>query len=183
LIKEIELLFENGYFYTDIEKMFTKFYKDNKSKINFLFTHVLEERFKRDPTLEVQKDIDVYRFRQEQLCITETRRQLPKTNRNNKKHDQRSQYDSDIHSYTYYKSKKEFESTINDEIKKVEEESEGQKKFKRDDSDDTEDEEEFLIIEYRPNPLTIINTPIQDNVAPAETQPVVKYRRILHDDN
>jgi hypothetical protein len=35
LLKEIELLFENGYFYTDIEKMFPKFYKDNKSKINF----------------------------------------------------------------------------------------------------------------------------------------------------
>jgi hypothetical protein len=62
LLKEIELLFQNGYFYTEIE-MFPKFYKDNKSKINFLYTQVLEERFKRDPTLEVQKDIDVYRSR------------------------------------------------------------------------------------------------------------------------
>jgi hypothetical protein len=32
LLKEIELLFENGYFYKDIEKMFLKFHKDNKSK-------------------------------------------------------------------------------------------------------------------------------------------------------
>jgi hypothetical protein len=39
------------------------------------------------------------------------------------------------------------------------------------------------IIEHRAEPLTVINTPIQDNVAPAETQPVVKHRRILHDDN
>jgi hypothetical protein len=34
----------------------------------------------------------------------------------------------------------------------VEEESEGQKKLKRDDSDDTEDEKEFIIIEHRPIP-------------------------------
>jgi hypothetical protein len=61
LLKEIELLFENGYFYTDIEKMFPKFYKDNKKKINFLFTQVLEERYKKDPTLEIQKDINVYK--------------------------------------------------------------------------------------------------------------------------
>jgi hypothetical protein len=37
--------------------MFPKFYKDNKSKINFLYTQVLAERFKRDLTLEVQKEI------------------------------------------------------------------------------------------------------------------------------
>jgi hypothetical protein len=65
LLKQIELLFENGYFYTDIEKMFPKFYKDNKSKIAFLYTQVIAERFKRDPTLELQKNIDVYKSRQE----------------------------------------------------------------------------------------------------------------------
>jgi hypothetical protein len=37
LLKEIELLLENCYFYTDIEKMFPKFYKNNKLKINFLY--------------------------------------------------------------------------------------------------------------------------------------------------
>jgi hypothetical protein len=47
LLKEIELLFENGYFYSDIEKMFPKLHKDNKSKINFLYTQVLDERFKK----------------------------------------------------------------------------------------------------------------------------------------
>jgi hypothetical protein len=78
---------------------------------------------------------------------------------------------------------KDFESVHNDVIKEVKEESKGQKMFKRDSSDDTEDEEEFIIIEHRPDPLTIINTPIQDGVAPAETQPVVKHLRILRDDN
>jgi hypothetical protein len=103
------------------------------------------------------------------------------TRKNEKKYAQRTDYetDSDIRSYKGYKAKKEFES---DEIKKVEEESEARKKFKRDDSDDTEDEEEF-IIEHRADPLTVINTPIQDGAAPAETQPVVKHRRILRDDN
>jgi hypothetical protein len=65
----------------------------------------------------------------------------------------------------------------------VEEESEGLKKFKRDNSDDTEDEEEFIIIEHRPDPLTIINTPIHDGVAPTETQRVIKHRRILRNNN
>jgi hypothetical protein len=52
LLKEIELLFENGYFYTDIEEMFPKFYKDYKSKINFLHTLVIQERFKRETSKE-----------------------------------------------------------------------------------------------------------------------------------
>jgi hypothetical protein len=29
-----------------------------------------------------------------------------------------------------------------------------------------EDEEEEIILEYRPDPLTVINTPIQDHVTP-----------------
>jgi hypothetical protein len=85
LLKEIELLFENGYFYTDIKKIFPIFYKDNKSKINFLYTQVLDERFKKDQALEVQKDIDVYRSREEQIGIIEKRRHLWKTTRKNKK--------------------------------------------------------------------------------------------------
>jgi hypothetical protein len=47
LLKQIELLFENWYFYMDIKKVFPKFYKDNKSKINFLYTKVLDKRFKK----------------------------------------------------------------------------------------------------------------------------------------
>jgi hypothetical protein len=182
LLKEIELLFENDYFYIDIEKMFPKFYEDNKSKINFLYTQVIAERFRRDPTLELQKNIDVYMCRQKQIDIIEKRRHIQKINRKNKKHDQRSHHDSDIQSYKRFKAKKDFESALADEIKKVEEESEVQKRFKRDDSDDTEDEEELVIIEHRADPLTVINTPIQDSVILAATQPVVKHRRIVRDD-
>jgi hypothetical protein len=118
LLKEIELLFENGYFYTDIENMFPKFYKDNKSKINFLFTQVLEERYKKDPTLEIQKDINVYKCRQEQINVIEKRRRLRKAVRKNRKHE-RSHHDTEIRSYKRFKAMKEFESVLNDEIKKV----------------------------------------------------------------
>jgi hypothetical protein len=165
----------------DIEKMFPKFCKDNKSKIKFLYTQILNERFKKDPTLEIQIDINVYKCRQDQIDIIEKGRKLRKTVRKNRKHE-RSHHDSDIQSYKRFKAIKEFESVLNDEIKKVEEESEVQRKFNRDDSDDTEDEEELVIIEHRANPLTIINTPIQDGVAPTATQSVVKHHRILRDD-
>jgi hypothetical protein len=45
LLKKIELMFENSYFYVEIEKMFLKLLKDNKMKNNFLYTQVLDERF------------------------------------------------------------------------------------------------------------------------------------------
>jgi hypothetical protein len=64
LLKEIELMFENRYFYTDIEKLFPTFYAANTERINLLFTQVLDERFKRDPTLTIEKDIDIYKSRQ-----------------------------------------------------------------------------------------------------------------------
>jgi hypothetical protein len=60
---------------------------------------------------------------------------------------------------------------------------EAHKKFKRDGSDDSEEEEKFIILEHRPDPLTVINNPIQNNLTPFEIQPVVKHRRILRDDN
>jgi hypothetical protein len=88
--------------------MFPKFYKDNKSKINFLYTQVLAERFKRDPSLEIQKNIDVYRSRQEQVDIIEKRRHLQKTSRKNKKRDQRSHHDCEIQSDKRFKAKKDF---------------------------------------------------------------------------
>jgi hypothetical protein len=147
-----------------------------------LYTQVIAERFRRDPTLELQKNIDVYKCRQEQINIIEKRRWLQKTIRKNRKHDQ-SHHDTEIQSYKCFKAKKDFKSALTDEIKKVEDESEVQKRFKRDDSDDTEDEEEFIIVEHRADPLTVINTPIQDNLAPVATQPIAKHHRILSDDN
>jgi hypothetical protein len=84
LLKEIELMFQNDYFYTNTEKMIQKFCKDNKIKINFLYTQVLDERFKRVPTLDIYKDFDVYRSRNEQIHIIEKRIPLQKTTRKNK---------------------------------------------------------------------------------------------------
>jgi hypothetical protein len=129
LLKEIELLFENGYSYTDIEKMFPKFYKDNKSKINFLYKQVTAERCRKNPTLELQKNIDVYKYRHEQINIIEKRRQLRKAVRKNRKHE-RSHHYTEIQRYKRFKAIKEFESALYDEIKKVEEASEVQKRFK-----------------------------------------------------
>jgi hypothetical protein len=136
--------------------------------------------------LEIQKNIDVYKSRQEQIKIIEKRIVLPKpTTKHKKKHLHRieNDADSDIRRYKPYKAKKEFQLVLNVEINKVEEASEAQKKFKRDDGDDIEDEEEVMIIEHRLDPLIVINTPIQDNLAPVETQLILKHRRILHDDN
>jgi hypothetical protein len=78
LLKKIELMFQNGYSYTDIEKFFPTFYEANIKRINLLCTEVLAERFKRDPTLMVEKDIDIYRTRQDQIEIIEKRRILQK---------------------------------------------------------------------------------------------------------
>jgi uncharacterized protein YqeY len=98
-----------------------------------------------------------------------------------KKYIQRIDYDdySDIQNFKDFKTKREFKSVLNDEIKKVEEVSAAQNKFKRDDSDDIEDEEDVIILKYRPDPLTMINTPIQDHITSVGNQPVVKRRRIL----
>jgi hypothetical protein len=40
LVKEIELLFENNWLFTDIEKMIPKFYRENKMRINHLHGEV-----------------------------------------------------------------------------------------------------------------------------------------------
>jgi hypothetical protein len=44
--------------------MFPTFYEENSERINLLYTQVLKERFKRDPTLTIQKDIYIYKSRQ-----------------------------------------------------------------------------------------------------------------------
>jgi hypothetical protein len=78
LLNEIELMFENGYFYKNVEKMFPTFYEANTERINLLYTQILEERFKRDSTLTIQKDIDIYKSRQDQIETFEKRRTLRK---------------------------------------------------------------------------------------------------------
>jgi hypothetical protein len=61
LLKEIELIFENMYFCKNIEKMFPSFFAANAKKINLPFTQVLDERFKTDQTLKIDKNIDIYK--------------------------------------------------------------------------------------------------------------------------
>jgi hypothetical protein len=56
-------MFENRYSYKNIEKLFPTFYEVNTKRINLLYIQVLEERFKRDPTLTIQKDIDIHKSR------------------------------------------------------------------------------------------------------------------------
>jgi hypothetical protein len=60
-------MFENGYFYKDIEKMIPTFYAANAERINLLYTEVLDERFKRDLIFTVQNDIEIYKSRQNQI--------------------------------------------------------------------------------------------------------------------
>jgi hypothetical protein len=78
LLKEIELMFQNGYTYEDAERIFPSFYKANSERINLLFTHVLDIRFNRDPTLTIQKVIDIHKSRQDQTETIEKRRRLRK---------------------------------------------------------------------------------------------------------
>jgi hypothetical protein len=97
LLKEIELMFENWYFYTDIEKMFPIFYTANTERMNLLYTQILDERFKRHPTFTIEKIIDIYKSWQE--------------------HEE----DSNMCSYKQYKAKKDFKSALNNEIKNAKE--------------------------------------------------------------
>jgi hypothetical protein len=49
--------------------MFPKFYRENKLRINFLYTQVLDERFKRDPNLKIEKDTDIFKSKNEEIEI------------------------------------------------------------------------------------------------------------------
>jgi hypothetical protein len=48
LLKKIELMFEKGYSFTDIKKLFPTFCAANTERINLLYTQVLEVRFNKD---------------------------------------------------------------------------------------------------------------------------------------
>jgi hypothetical protein len=111
LFQEIKLMFENGCTYLDIGKQFRSFYRINSERINLLFKQVNEERFKRDPTLVIEKNTDLYKSRQNQIEIIEKRRTLKnlmKKSERNKEEDDDEEEDSDIHSCKQYKAKKDF---------------------------------------------------------------------------
>jgi hypothetical protein len=120
LLKEIELMFENGYAYEDVEKIFRSFYKTNAERINLLYYQILQVIFNRDPTLTVQKDIDSYKVRQDQIETIEKRRVLKNVIRKSERNKEEAEADddSDDHSYKRYKSKKDFESVLHNEVQK-----------------------------------------------------------------
>jgi hypothetical protein len=124
---------QNGYSYTDIEKLFPTFYEANTERINLLFTQVLEVRFNRYSTLTIQKSIDVHRVRQDQIETIEKRRTLRKVIKRSEKNKE-DEEDSNIHSYKQYKSKKDFESVLNNEVQKAKQQKPVKRKSERDDS-------------------------------------------------
>jgi hypothetical protein len=118
--EKIELMFENGYLKKDVAAIFPTFYKANIQTVNLLYTEVLDKRLKSDPTLTVQKDIDIYKSRQDQIQAIGKRRTLRKGIKKEEKKKENEE-DSNIHSYKRCKAKKDFESSLNNKIKKAEE--------------------------------------------------------------
>jgi hypothetical protein len=113
-------MFQNGQFYKNIEKMFTTLYIANTERINLLYIRVLDERFKRDPTLTIEKNIDIFNSGQNRIETMEKRRTLRKAIKKREKKKENKD-DSNIQSYKRYNVKKDFESALNNEIKKAKE--------------------------------------------------------------
>jgi hypothetical protein len=147
LLKEIELMFENGYTYEDAERLFPSFHKANTERINLLYYQVLQVRFNRDPTLTIQKDIDIYKVRQDQIETIEKRRALKKAIRRSERNKE-DEEDLDDHSYKRYKSKKDFESILHNEVQKAKQETPIKRKSERDEYEDENDTED-VIQEYQ----------------------------------
>jgi hypothetical protein len=82
-------MFENGYSYTDIEKLFPTFYVADRERINLLFS----QKF-------LRKDSN-------QIEIIEKRRTLRKTIKRLERK-QENEENWNIHSYKRYKAKKRF---------------------------------------------------------------------------
>jgi hypothetical protein len=92
----------------DIEKMFPKFYRENKMRISNLLEEAAGRTFQKDPTMKIVKTTDIFKSKKEQIEIIEKRSLLWKsTRKNKKKHIPRIDYDddSDIQSNKRYKAK------------------------------------------------------------------------------
>jgi hypothetical protein len=68
-----------------LKKIFRSFYRGNTERINLLYYQLLQVRFNRDPTLTIQKDIDIYKVRQDQIETIEKRGVLKKAIRKNER--------------------------------------------------------------------------------------------------
>jgi hypothetical protein len=162
LLKELELMLENGYSYEDVEKIFPSFYRGNSERINLLYFQVLQERFNRDPTLIIQKDIDIYKIRQNQIEIIEKRRALKKAIRRSERNKEDND-DSDDHSYKRYKSKKDFESVLHNEVQKAKQEIPIKRKSERDEDEDENDTEDVIEEYQRKRPRRLIRNTDDDS--------------------
>jgi hypothetical protein len=50
------------FFLKDVTKIISLFCGENIKRINLLYAQVLDERFKKDPTLTIEKNIDIYKL-------------------------------------------------------------------------------------------------------------------------
>jgi hypothetical protein len=99
--------------------------------------------------LTVQKGIDIYRSRQEQIEAIEKRRTLRKSIKRSKRNKENE--DPSIQNYKRYKAKKDFESALNNEIKKVKEQKPMKRKSERNDTLEVSEEEDKIIIKFLSN--------------------------------
>jgi hypothetical protein len=96
--------------------------------------------------MTIQKGIDIYKTRQDQIETIEKRRTLLKAikRRERKKENEDS---SNIHNYKRYKIKKDFESVLNNEVQKTKQQRSIKRKSERNDTSDITQNEEDEDIE------------------------------------
>jgi hypothetical protein len=116
-------------------------YAANTERINLLYTQVLDERLKRGPTVTIEKNIYIYKSREEQIETIEKRRTLRKAIKKCEKKKENEE-DSNIRSYKQCKAKKEFESVFSNKMKKAEEQIPVKRMSERDDNSNVSEEEE-----------------------------------------
>jgi hypothetical protein len=92
----------------------------------------------------IEKDIDVYRSRQDQIEIIEKRRTLKKAIKNieRKKEDEEEEEDPSIRSYKRYKAKEGFDSALNNELQKAKQQKPIKRKSERNECPEVGEEED-----------------------------------------
>jgi flagellar hook-basal body complex protein FliE len=91
--------------------------------------------------LTFEKNVDIYKSRQDQIETIEKRRTLRKAIKKHEKKKKDSKDNLNIHFYKPYKTKKDFESALNNEIQKAKQQKQIKRKSKRDSSLEVIEEE------------------------------------------
>jgi hypothetical protein len=121
--------------------------------VNLLFKLVNEERFKKDPSLTIEKDTDIYRSRQNQIEIVEKRRALKKVMKRIEEDEEDEEEDEDLHSCKQYKAKKDFESVLHNEVQKpIKRKSERDEPSEASEEEKEDEDTEELIKEHLKRP-------------------------------